>query len=212
MSATPEHLLRGAALALEQCGLLLGDAVCLYRNRSYASAVVMAAFAREELGRFRILRDFRQDVLNGLSVTSEQIIAACKDHVAKQSEGMFSSTLRADRDTVVGKLLIARMTNPPQSQAWKDADAQLNKIIKRKDERTPNDRHLMRMRALYVEPKSSVGWNRPADVTEAEAQHYLMEAVNDYAGPYNNPDVRGLLGQLTDGPELPRPVWPKSGH
>jgi len=180
----------------------------LHQKRSYASAVVMAAFGREELGRFRILRDLRQDVFNGSTVTSEQITAACKDHIAKQGEGMFSSTLTADRNTAVGKLLMARMTNHPHSQAWKDADAQLNSVIDRKDERTPNDRHLMRMKALYVEPKSSVGWNRPADVTEAEARHFLMEAINDYSGPYNNPDVRGLLEQLTDGPELPSPVWP----
>jgi hypothetical protein len=48
MSVMPEYLLRGAALALEQCGLLLGDANCLFKNRTYASAVVIATFAREE--------------------------------------------------------------------------------------------------------------------------------------------------------------------
>jgi hypothetical protein len=55
MSVTAEYLLSGAALALEQCGLLLRDAVCLFKNRSFGSAVVLAAFAREELGRCQIL-------------------------------------------------------------------------------------------------------------------------------------------------------------
>jgi AbiV len=54
MSVTADFLLKGYALALEQCGLLLRDAVLLYKNRSYANAVVLAAFAREELGRSQI--------------------------------------------------------------------------------------------------------------------------------------------------------------
>jgi hypothetical protein len=36
-SVTPEYLLEGAVYALEQCGLLLGDANVLYRNGSYRS-------------------------------------------------------------------------------------------------------------------------------------------------------------------------------
>ena len=58
MAVTADFLLKGYALALEQCGLLLRDAVLLYENKSYANAVVLAAFAREELGRSRILLSF----------------------------------------------------------------------------------------------------------------------------------------------------------
>ena len=52
---TANFLLEGAYYALEQCGLLLRDAVQLYNGSSYATAVVLAAFAREELGREKIL-------------------------------------------------------------------------------------------------------------------------------------------------------------
>jgi AbiV family abortive infection protein len=64
-SVSPQYLLEGAAYALEQCGLLLRDANLLYRSGSYASAVALAAFAREELGRWKILRDLRKKVLHG---------------------------------------------------------------------------------------------------------------------------------------------------
>jgi AbiV family abortive infection protein len=47
-SITPQYLLEGAVYALEQCGLLLRDANLLYRSGSYATAVALAAFAREE--------------------------------------------------------------------------------------------------------------------------------------------------------------------
>ena len=46
-SVAPRYLLEGAAYALEQCGLLLRDAIVLYRNGSYSSAVALAALARE---------------------------------------------------------------------------------------------------------------------------------------------------------------------
>jgi hypothetical protein len=46
---SPKYLLEGAVYALEQCGLPLRDANQLFRNCSYANAVALAAFAREEL-------------------------------------------------------------------------------------------------------------------------------------------------------------------
>ena len=47
---TSSYLVKGAVFAFEQCGTLLQAANCLYRNGSYASAVVLAAFAREGWG------------------------------------------------------------------------------------------------------------------------------------------------------------------
>ena len=55
-SVNANYLLQGAVFTLEQCGLLLRDARILCEAGSYASAVVLAAFAREVLGRYSILR------------------------------------------------------------------------------------------------------------------------------------------------------------
>src|SRR6516162_8496916 len=78
---TSEFLLQGAVYALEQCGLLLRDANVLYRSGSYASAVVLAAFAREELGRSTIILDLRRKVLAGDKFTLNDIQDQCDDHV-----------------------------------------------------------------------------------------------------------------------------------
>jgi AbiV family abortive infection protein len=64
-SVTPKYRLEGAVYALEQCGMLLRDANSLYRSASYATAVALAAFAREELGRWRILLDLHREVVGG---------------------------------------------------------------------------------------------------------------------------------------------------
>jgi AbiV family abortive infection protein len=136
MSVTPEYLIKGYALALEQCGLLLRDAVRLYENGSYATAVVLAAFGWEELGRSKILLDLWRRRRAGEAVTLEQIDAACGEHVDKQRAGMLSMTMRADKDTGLGKILTERMTNAPQTKEWKDADATLKQIDEKKAKRT----------------------------------------------------------------------------
>src|SRR5262249_36966893 len=89
-SVSPRYLLEGAAYALEQCGLLLRDANLLYRSSSYASAVALAAFAQEELGRWKMLHELRRKVLGGDSVTIKQIQTRCGDHVRKQEAGVMS--------------------------------------------------------------------------------------------------------------------------
>jgi hypothetical protein len=99
---TPQYLLEGAVYALEQCGLLLRDANILFRSGSYASAVVLAAFAQEELGRFIILLNFRKQTLAGKTFTIKEIQDHCDDHVAKQHAGMLSTTMTADRDSGLG--------------------------------------------------------------------------------------------------------------
>jgi AbiV family abortive infection protein len=219
---TPEYLLKGAAYALEKCGLLLRDGNILYRSGSYASVVVLTAFAREELGRSQIYFDLRQRALAGEAFTIKQIREACDDHVAKQRAGMLSFAVRTDREPGLGKILEARMKNPPQSSEWQEADAKLKQIMETKKKRTPGDRHKKRMAALYVEPSES-GWNRPAATSPADARDFLNDAVDNYSLRYHegyitaeadsmlkhlDPEQYSALEQWPDRPELQPPEWP----
>jgi AbiV family abortive infection protein len=209
-SVTPEYLLEGGAYALEQCGLLLRDANLLYRSGSYASAVALAEFAQEELGRWRILRDLRTEVLGGKRLKIKDIQDACKDHESKQRAGALSSTIKADTDSKLGRLL---------HNSTAAAREQLEKLHRRKAKRVPSERHEQRMSALYVDPLPG-GWNRPAKkITKEIAYDRLQEALNDYRGPYDrytNPEIYkpddlnffSALEQWTDRPALPRPDNP----
>ena len=94
---TEQSLLRGAVYALEQCGLLLHDANTLYRSGSHATAVAVAAFAREELGRWKLLLGLRREVLGGKQFTVDDVIKKCGNHVAKQKAGMLSTVMVAAR-------------------------------------------------------------------------------------------------------------------
>jgi chaperonin GroES len=221
MPVTSEFLLKGAAYALEQCGLLLRDANTLYQGGSYANAVVLTAFAREEFGRSTILLDLRKRALGGETITTEVIKKACDDHETKQKAGMASLTMRADRDSGLGKLLLASLENSPQSAERKEADAKLKQIDETKEKRTPGARHKKRMQALYVEPISEREWNRPANISALAAYEFLVDAVNDYSLRYDqgytspsgmlkhlDPELYRSLEEWADRPQLPLPGHP----
>jgi AbiV family abortive infection protein len=214
---TPQYLLEGSMYALEQCGLLLRDATILYQRGSYANAVVLAAFAREELGRFGILLDLRKEVLAGKTFTIKEIQDRCTGHVTKQQAGMLSTLITADRDSVLGKLIRARWEADPQSPEWKKADEELAKRDRELKRRVPNERHKNRQSALYIDPVSQSEWNRPANTSRSFAYKFVQHAVNDYAGRYGNGystssllilkhvdlELYNALVQWSDRPELP---------
>ena len=219
-SVAPRYLLEGAAYALEQCGLLLRDAIVLYRNGSYSSAVALAALAREGLGQWKILRKLRTEILGGKRLTITDIQDACGDHESKQRAGALSTTMKADNDTGLGKLIRKGMTS--SSEEWRQAKAQLEELDRKKKKRVPGERHKQRMSALYVDPIPG-GWNRPTrEITQASAYDYLQEAANDYRGSYDrytnpenhkpdDPDFYSALEQWTGRPTLPRPEGARNG-
>ena len=126
--------------------------------------------------------------------------------------------MRADRESGLGKILQARMTNPPQSEEWKKADAELKRIDETIQKRTPNDRHKKRIAALYVEPRSASEWNRPAITSPDDARDFLIDAVNEYSGQHErfspgsmilkatDPETYEALEAWTERPKL-RPPW-----
>lgn len=217
---TPKYLLEGAVYALEQCGLLLRDANLLYRSQSYASAVALAAFAREELGRWRILLALRKEVFGGTILTIEQIEDRCGDHVQKQSAGMLSLTTRTNLNSELGKLLTSKFDATPGSEEWKAFDAQIEKVNRQVAKRIPDDRQRRRMSALYVDPVPPDRWNRPTEITQSIAAEFLQEAATDYSIQYwqhytkpeyiklDNPELFDAMTQWSDRPELPRPEHP----
>jgi AbiV family abortive infection protein len=221
-SVSPRYLLEGAVYALEQCGLLLRDANLLYQNGSHANVIVQAAFAQEELGRWKMLLGLRKKVIDGAHVTIKDIQSHCGDHVRKQEAGMMSMTMRTDRDSGLGRLLQARTNGVPGSRERKALDEQIAKLDQQRKGRIPSDRHNRRESALYVDAISADRWNRPSkEFGQTTALAVLTDAVNDYAIQYDqgytnldtavkhdDPELFEALNQWKDRPELPRPKWP----
>jgi AbiV family abortive infection protein len=216
-SVTPRYLLEGAAYALEQCGLLLQDANVLYRNGSYSSAVAIALFAREELGRYRILLDLRKEVLSGNHFTIEEIGKRCKKHEHKQEAGMLSFVMRIDTDIPLGGVLGTYLNVEHGSKEWKTAREQLQQA----QQTIPVKRHNQRMSALYVDAVAPDAWSRPTkEISQLSAYQNLQDAANDYSGQYtrytnleigkpDDPELYNALEAWIGRPTLPRSERPK---
>jgi AbiV family abortive infection protein len=215
-AVTSDYLLKGAVYSLEQCGALLCDADLLYRSGAYASCIVLAAFARESLGQWKILLALRQEVIGGKTFTIAEI--KIRNHVRKQKAGMLSVTMRADRNSGAGQLLMSRTTAQPGTEEWKKTDEALARIDRRMKREVPTERHEQREVALYVdpiEPLSVDRWNRPSkEISKAQAWASIVDARNDYViqfDRYTNgariqitePDLFKALEQWPDRPELP---------
>ena len=215
---TQEHLLKGAAYALQQSGLLLRDANTLYRSGAYASAVVLAAFGREELGRWKLLLKLRKEVVTGKQLSLDDVKKSCGDHVGRQRAATLSVTLR---DTGSGSVLKAMSKADFGSDEWRSAREAADKLVALKKKRLPDDRHLTRMSALYVDPISLTEWNRPAKkVTKEFARDFIMDAANDYSLQQSqwygelefvaikDAELAEALKKWTERPTMLPPEWP----
>jgi AbiV family abortive infection protein len=223
MSVTAQSLLKGAVYSLERCGELLCDANRLYHAGSYATAVALTLFAREELGRWRLLLHIRGEVVGGATLTVDEVRARCEDHVNKQRAGMTSQTMRTTSETGLGKLLQKRTAaaSTPTSMEFQETSAQLEQIDQKLRKRTPDERHRLRMEALYVGiGETGDRWRRPSsEITKKQAYEVFTDALNDYDLMFKQWYLHPELFQ-NDDPELftaligwaDRPTLPSVEH
>lgn len=214
---TPECLLKGAIYALEQCGLLLHDAATLYNGGSYATAAVLALYAREELGRYEKLREVQErSVERKGSVTVKYVKHLFKDHERKQEWGQVSTVLRTSGGDRLAELF-ATINRRPGTKEWKRAYKEWEEMEKRQRKQTPWQRHENRMRALYVDlNEAGSDWRLPRQQPKEEATLALNDAIRDYALVrhnleldslrHRNPEFAYALEAWADRPQLPR--WP----
>jgi AbiV family abortive infection protein len=219
-------LLEGAWFALEQCGVLLRDAVALYERESPVTALGLALLAREEMGKSRILLDVWRDVVNnGTTVRGEDIRKLTDDHVVKQTKAQVSLVQTVGEigteagETGFAKLLRTVVTSGHSESEREEARQILDDVSERQRDRIPEDRHKIRMRALYVDlNESGTGWNRPNQMI-GDVRTQLEHAVSDYVNrlqrlqvevlPAVEPKLAAALEQWPERPALPEPVYLK---
>jgi AbiV family abortive infection protein len=180
-SASAPYLLEGAVYALEQGGLLLHDANLLYCNGSYATAIVLATFAREELGKWQILLKLRKEVLGGKQLSLKEM-ADCCGHDAKHRAGLLVVTSRDRAEPAAIANAMQTMSDAVQgSNEWQAAKDEYERLLAHIKKSIPAERHKNRMSALYVDPISVTEWNRPAKkITRESAHAFLMNVRNEY--------------------------------
>lgn len=176
----PDVLLLGALYALEQCGLLLNDAIQLVELRRYPTAAGIALLAREELGRHEMLLGFWRDSIAGKSIARDALDKPLRGHENKQRHGSLSLNYMLGPDDQLNHLLRARQTASPGSDEWRAADQQIRVIDARRRRGQPEARHSMRMRAFYVDQGDGDAWLRPSDLQHQKCADEVRFAQNDY--------------------------------
>jgi AbiV family abortive infection protein len=211
-----ETLLLGAFHSLAEAGRLINDAAGIYDRSGYPSAAALAAFAAELLGQCRILLELWQVAASGETVTVDDVRERTADHLAKQAAGQRSISMTLDHESQLGKLLAARNA-AIGTDSYADLDRQVADIDQRIMARRPNDRHKLRLGALYVDiDDAGRDWKVPARLSRAECATIIRDVRNDYAGQRDrmeNPEVLsdGALARaiikLQSKPSLPPPPF-----
>jgi AbiV family abortive infection protein len=220
MQVAGSVLLEGVWFSLAQCGSLLSGAVTLYKAGKEPTAVGLAMLGREELGKYRLLQgQWRESERTGVYPTVGEVQAACAEHVEKQRKATLSFSFAAAAGSLIDTAIRAQIKHKPQDAEYQQAEQVLQTAIKAGLKRAPEERHNVRMRALYVDlDDSGSSWRRPEQISPEEAKKLLNDAVNDYAIQRDRMDPDQLRGRgdvkLADAleawqerPILPEPVW-----
>jgi AbiV family abortive infection protein len=212
-------LLQGSWYALEQAGRLLRASVVVFNANDPATALALAMFGREELGRSRILQDIAAEVAAGRSLSPKEVANRCDDHVRKQRAGLLSTTLRVNPPSALAEALRTTVSSSPRSDQWTTSRKIIKAASAAKMKRDPDVRHGKRENALYVDlDHSGTSWSRPCTIRASVAREEIEDAVNDYAIQCDKlrddviaadfPKMASAQAAMQPIPVLLPPIWP----
>ena len=179
-------LLEGSWCALEQAGRLLNAAVGVHDRGDAGTALALALFGREEVGRSRILRALAGEVARGATLDATGVAKRCRDHSTKQREGASGTTIRIPAQSGLSQAVQTRGSGAYGSPEWQTADDAIKDAVARKAKRDPQDWHALRERALYVDLSwNATGWSRPSTIHAADAREHIDDAADADASSAN---------------------------
>jgi len=210
-SISANTLAQGLWYAIEQCGVLLSNAVNLYEQAQFASAVSLALLANEEFGKSRNLLDLWDEAEKGNSISTAAVQEAMhpktRVHQKKQAAALVGLSAGVAMGTEIGSLLHqlarslkeirdARIAKGEQAENLRDellADPRVQQLA----EALKNARE----RVLYVDfDSSNRAWLRPRDAFGTEVKELAWLVIVQVRNIYAN--VPGNLLQGTHGAKL----------
>jgi AbiV family abortive infection protein len=223
-SVSERTLVEGHWYAMEQAGRLVTAAVRTFDNGDFATALALAMFAREELGRSRILLELSTQVRAGAVIAVAKVREETKDHLEKQKRGYLSHVIRAQRGDPFDRLFLQEAQAPLGTPAWRKIRHAIDRRIARWAQAIPKRRHTERLEALYLElGDDGKSWSRPINWDQQHAREAVHDAANDYSVARSNvqdailqnpqimslaPDRKMLLPWKPADVNLPAAVWP----
>jgi AbiV family abortive infection protein len=180
MNITEQTLLEGSWWALEQAGRLLGSATMLFESGDFSTALAVAMFGREELGRSHLLRDCAGEVRAGKLLQPDEIKSRCQDHVKKQEASASQTKISTPPGSALARVSRDLNKYDPGSEQWQEAYNAINSAHDAKRRRQPHQRHEARCSSLYVDLNDQgTAWLRP-NITKDEAYNEITTAIGEY--------------------------------
>jgi AbiV family abortive infection protein len=204
-------ILTGAYFAAEHAGDLLNDAFVLYKSRRWASALVLAAFCLEELGKAETLFERALKANKDGPMPKDQVLHGMNKHPTK---------LKAGRGPVSVSASVAFVGDIPPlgSNEMAELGRRLDKANEIALKNAPRETHQDRMRALYVD-LGNYDWQRPADISSEDAYLLLAAAAIEYGlrrEKFVNPSDsyvivarKRMTSHLPELPTAPDVPWPQ---
>jgi AbiV family abortive infection protein len=187
----PAELLHGSLASLENSARLSEDAKLLFTQGRFASAITLATFAREELGRCKLIHDQFKKIDPHGSILVDELNALCDDHVKKLHWGQ-SITLVPLSETKLARLRNAAESDDAETRKAIMADVDV--ALKAKRKRDPHTVHKRREQSLYADALPDGRWNRPNVATEEEARVLIHIVCSEYSNTilafFNNATLR----------------------
>jgi AbiV family abortive infection protein len=221
-----QMLWEGAWHALAQAGRLLRSASLLFDAGEDSSALALAMFGREELGRSRLLRKCADEVCAGKTFAPPDIRRLCEDHALKQAASALSVmvTAQGENNSLV-KAVRSALSPDSAPEERKQATALIQAATDAKQQRQAHDRHDLRCDSLYVDLNDAgTDWNRPTDLDPQGALNQINSALSDYANECQRVTIKELStppqsgvfaaemrdahGKMKHPVDLPPLTWP----
>jgi len=179
---TEQFLLEGAWHALDQAGRLLCSASILFDGGDSSTALAIAMFGREELGRSKLLRDCAREVRGGSDISAQEVTRCTDDHVKKQAAASLSVVMRMRPGSAAWTAATDGSRTDIPDEERSAAHETVRRAFEAKAKKQPHARHEDRCSALYVDLNAlGTKWRRPSAIGREDARNSIVDAVNDYA-------------------------------
>jgi AbiV family abortive infection protein len=217
-----DFLFRGAFYAAEQAGSLLQRAVDDYKMHGDASATILAVYSREEIGRARLLLEYRARAERGEIVRSDKTFRALiRNHLAKLEAGQFFVPVQLPQREL-REILQEEVSRP----TYHPEDAPFYEELYRRVDKARKDRasifHEQRLKAIHVDlSDDGTTWNRPGKTHASWVNLLLHDLAREYMELHSDlsaerdQGIFEILKQWPDRPALPQPMyvpWDESGE
>ena len=231
---TEQTLLEGSWYAIEQAGRLMQSAVTLFDAGDASTALAIAMFGREEIGRYELLRELAAEVKAGKQISVDDVNVRCNDHEEKQRGSAAGTVLRPGRGNKLYEALSALSDSNVDSATRHRARETIDVAVNARHKRYPQERHAARMKGLYVDLEPTrKAWSRPVTLDKEVVRAAITDAVNDYlsacqwletefttrASPDEEPEIHKMIAArhemitvrnaMNPKPVLLPPVFPK---